>query len=850
MFRIYGLDPQVDLPTRKNFRQRVHPEDRNRTDERFLRVVNEKVDSFDEYRVLLPDGTVKHVISSGHPVLDGNGEFVAFIGTATDVTERKRAEEALRERDAKIRRLVDSNIIGIFFSGLEGRVLEANEAFLHLVGQDRDDLVSGRVRWTDLTPPEWRERDRRALAELSKNTIAQPYEKEFFRKDGSRVPVLIGGALFEEGGDEAVAFVLDLTERKCAEEALQESERSARSALDGIAGLVAIMTPDGEVETVNRQCVEYFGRPVEEQKDWVTTDMVHPEDLPQMLANFKKAIASEIPYHFEQRLRRFDGEYRWFETRGGAVRGDTGGIVRWYVLLTDIEDRKRAEQALRRSEAYLAEAQRLSHCGVTAYKGSTVFYGSDEIYRIWGFDPAQGVPNRKAVIQRIHPDDRNRLNAEVERALDEKRRYSAAYRIVLPDGTVKHLESIGQPVFSTNGELVEVVATQIDVTERKRVEQALRESEASFRDYAESASDWYWETDPDHKFTRLTEDERLLAGGFATVSRIGVHRWEFATDVQSEPEKWELHRSMLEARQPFRDFVYRATRADGSVVYNKISGKPVFDANGEFRGYRGTGADVTAIIRAEASLRTSERRYREVQLELAHANRVATTGQLTASITHEVNQPITAAVTYALAARRWLSAEPPNFREVDDALSLIVKEGNRAGEVVGRIRALIKKAPARKDAVEINEAILEAVALTRTEAANNNVSVRTELAEDLPRIQGDRVQLQQVLLNLIINAIEAMRDVGEEGRELLVSTRNEPDGVSVEVRDSGPGFAPAALERVFEAFYTTKPDGLGLGLSICRSIIEAHDGRLWANPNVPRGAIFGFIVPAHPAAAP
>ena len=186
-------------------------------------------------------------------------------------------------------------------------------------------------------------------------------------------------------------------------------------------------------------------------------------------------------------------------------------------------------------------------------------------------------------------------------------------------------------------------------------------------------------------------------------------------------------------------------------------------------------------------------------------------GQLTASIAHEVNQPITATITYALAARRWLSAEPPNFHEVDDALSLIVKEGNRAGEVVGRIRALIKKAPARKDAVEINDAILEVIALTRTEAANNNVSVRTQLAEGLPRVQGDRVQLQQVLLNLIINAIEAMRDVGEEERELLVSTGNEPDGVSVEVRDSGPGFAPAALERVFEAFYTTKPEGMGLG---------------------------------------
>jgi PAS domain S-box-containing protein len=259
--------------------------------------------------------------------------------------------------------------------------------------------------------------------------------------------------------------------------------------------------------------------------------------------------------------------------------------------------------------------------------------------------------------------------------------------------------------------------------------------------------------------------------------------------------------------------------------------------------------DLTERKRAEAEARESERRYRETQLELAHANRVATMGQLTSSIAHEVNQPIAAAVTYALAARRFLSAEPPNLREVDDALSLIVREGNRAGEVVRRIRALIKKAPARKDAIEINDAVLEVVALTRTEAANNRVSVRTQLAEGLPPVQGDRVQLQQVLLNLIINAIEAMRDVGEHERELLICTRHEPDGVSVEVRDSGPGFAPADFERVFEAFYTTKPGGLGLGLSICRSIIEAHNGQLWASPNVPRGAIVRFIAPAHPAAA-
>jgi PAS domain S-box-containing protein len=296
----------------------------------------------------------------------------------------------------------------------------------------------------------------------------------------------------------------------------------------------------------------------------------------------------------------------------------------------------------------------------------------------------------------------------------------------------------------------------------------------------------------------------------------------------------------------FEPFEKEYTRKDGSRVPVLI-GEATFEEGGN----QGVAfvLDLSERKRVEAEARESERRYREAQLELAHANRVATMGQLTSSIAHEVNQPITAAVTYALAARRWLSAEPPNFREVDDALSLIVKEGNRAGEVIGRIRALIRKAPPRKDAISINDAILEVVALTRTEAANNGVLVRTQLAESLPPVQADRVQLQQVLLNLIINAIEAMRDVGEEERELLISTRNERDGVSVEVRDSGPGLAPATLDRVFEAFYTTKPGGLGLGLSICRSIIDAHNGRLWASPNVPRGAIFGFIAPAHPAAA-
>jgi C4-dicarboxylate-specific signal transduction histidine kinase len=253
------------------------------------------------------------------------------------------------------------------------------------------------------------------------------------------------------------------------------------------------------------------------------------------------------------------------------------------------------------------------------------------------------------------------------------------------------------------------------------------------------------------------------------------------------------------------------------------------------------------VVERTSQLTLASEALRSAQTELAHASRVATVGELTASIAHEVNQPIAATVTNAHAALRWLGAQPPNLDEVGQALARILKDGHRAGEVIGRIRTLIKKAPPRKDAVAINDAILEVVALTRAEAANNEVSIRTQLADGVPLVQGDWVQLQQVILNLIMNAIEAICSDSGGDRDLLICTRKaEPDGVLVEVRDTGPGLAPAAVEQLFESFYTTKPSGLGLGLSICRSIVEAHNGRLWVSSNVPRGAIFHFTMRANP----
>ena len=254
--------------------------------------------------------------------------------------------------------------------------------------------------------------------------------------------------------------------------------------------------------------------------------------------------------------------------------------------------------------------------------------------------------------------------------------------------------------------------------------------------------------------------------------------------------------------------------------------------------------DITERKRAEAEARDSEARYREVQAELAHASRVASMGQLTASIAHEIAQPIAAVVNNARAAMNWLGTQPPDLEEVRQTLGEIVNDGKRAGDVISWIRALIKKEPPRWEAVEINEAVLEVIALTNGEVAKNGVSVRTQLAEGLPLIQADRVQLRQVVLNLIINAVEAMSGDGEGSRELLISTgRDSLNGVLVSLQDSGPGLDPATLEHLFHSFYATKSGGMGMGLSICRSIVEAHGGRIWAGANEPRGAVFQFSLP-------
>jgi PAS domain S-box-containing protein len=406
------------------------------------------------------------------------------------------------------------------------------------------------------------------------------------------------------------------------------------------------------------------------------------------------------------------------------------------------------------------------------------------------------------------------------------------------------LESMGRFASAAYQTVESIEGLKLEVAAREKAEAAVREMasgmQAKIRRLVDSniIGIFIWTSsggiiDANDAFLRIVGygREDLMAGHLSWVE-LTPPEWRDRT-VRAAVEA-----GITGAVQPFEKEYFRK---DGSRV-------PVLVGRAMLEGRPNEGVgfvvDLTELKRAEGEARESERRYQEVRQELAHANRLATIGQLSASIAHEVNQPIGAAITYADAALRWLGANPPNLEEVREALGLVLESGVRAGEVMDRIRVLAKKAPPRKDSLEINEVILDVIALTSREMEKNGISAHTQLAESLPAIQGDRVQLQQVIVNLLMNAIEAMSGMSDGPRELLISTANSDPGVLVSVRDSGPGLTPESVERLFESFYTTKPGGLGMGLSICRSIVEAHDGRLWAGANLPRGASFQFALPA------
>ena len=503
--------------------------------------------------------------------------------------ENTRLYRDLEDRERRIRRLIDSNIIGIVIWDLDGRILDANEAFLRMVCYEREDLQAG-LGCLAITPPEWQEAHARYEAEELKATgMMQVREKEYFRKDGSRVPVLIGAACFEDQPNQGVAYILDLSEQK------------------------------------------------------------------------------------------------------------------------------RAEEALRRSEAYLAEAQKQTQTGSCAIDGASrqTVYWSDEMFRLFGLDPQMGPPQWEQFLEQIHPDDREKVSIASDTTFRTKANCDVEFRIVKPDGAMKHIHGVGHPVLGPTRQLVQVLGTMVDVTERKRAEE----------------------------------------------TRDGL---------------------------------------------------------------------------------------RQLEADLAHINRVSTMGELTASLAHEIKQPIGAAVTNAQACLRFINRPDPDLPEAREAAVEMIKDARRAADIIDRVRSLYQKGSSQLETVDLNEVIEEMVIMMGGEASRHAVTIRTDLALGLPQVMADRVQLQQALMNLMLNGIEAMEGAGGELR--ATSQLNQDGQLLISVSDAGVGVSGENLERMFDAFFTTKTRGTGLGLAITRSVIQSHGGHIWATANSGPGATFHFSLPISKAA--
>jgi len=488
---------------------------------------------------------------------------------------------------------------------------------------------------------------------------------------------------------------------------------------------------------------------------------------------------------------------------------------------------------LQRSEAYLAEAQRLSHTGSFGWDVSSgKLYWSEETFRIFECDRADQ-PTVEFVQRRTHPDDRACVQQIIDRAAQERKDLDFEHRLLMPDGTVKYVHVVGHASKEDESGTPEFVGAITDITERKHAEEILRRSEAYLSEAQRLSHTGSWACIPATGEHTYWSEEIFRVTGFDPAG--GLPRFEeFERRIHPDDRARtkEHFRTAIREKVDF-DHGYRIVHPGGEIREIHVIGHPVLSPSGDLVEFVGTLMDVTERRRAE-----------EERQALAHANRIATMGQLTASIAHEVNQPIAAVVTNAQAALRWLNIQPPDPEEVRQALDRIVSNGRRAGDVIGRIRALVTNAPPRNDQLDINEVILEVMALTRSELRSSGTSLQTQLADGLPLILGDRIQLQQVILNLIFNAVEAMSGSREAMRELLIRTEQDGSGgVLVAVRDSGPGPKTESLNRLFDAFYTTKPGGMGMGLSICRSIIEAHGGRVWATTNLPQGAAFQFTLP-------
>jgi len=647
----------------------------------------------------------------------------------------------------------------------------------------------------------------------------------------------------EPGGrlERWVCIAWDIDERKQNETAARQREAHLREILDNLPCQIAAASAEGKHEYANQRHLDYLGMTLDDLADAGWLNVIHPEDREAVATEWARCVPARESMDIDHRMRRRDGEFHWFHAQVEPAFDAAGRIVRWYGVLTDIERWKISENSLRDSENTLrttidavpALVWRTDADGNVDYlnKRCVEFHGqSTDQHRVnMGWSAL------------LHPDEKEWVVQRWLAAVATHSPFDHTYRFRRKDGVYRWMRVCIEPLFAEDGRVLSWYGTHTDVHEQKLAEEALQESERRLSLILETIPAMVWRTDAvgdiDYINQRCVDNLGLALEDFQSYGWLTLVHPE---DVDTTLQRW--HRARQE-RQPY-EAIYRYRYRDGIYRWFKAAAAPLYDREtGDVTSWYGVHVDIDEQKRAEEAVVQREQQLRATQAELARASRVATVGELSASIAHEINQPLAAVVFNGAACLRWLGATPPNLERARQTVEKIVRDGTSAAAIVTRIRSLFKQTPPDRLAADVNEIIGEVLQLMQDEHHRHSITVVTELSENLPRVMVDRVQVQQVLTNLVQNGIDAMELVVGRRKSLVIrSFMHDTDMVTVEVSDRGPGIADG--DKMFEAFFTTKSKGLGVGLSVCRSIIESHGGRIWATAaNGAEGATLAFTLP-------
>jgi PAS domain S-box-containing protein len=836
---MYGLPQGGFGRTQLAWEALVHPEDRTRAVQRVKESFGTGTPVEDEWRVIRPDGSVRWLAGRWQVLKDASGEATRMMGVNIDITDRKQMEEALRRSEERFRLAIRATNDAIWDFDLKTGMVSWNEIYSTLYGRPAETSDSWQW-WIDRIQPEDRERTVEGLHRaISSGASSWTSEYRFQRADGDWAYIYDRAYIARDGAGAAwrvIGAMQDFTERKHAEQALRDSEERFRVIFSQAAVGMAQTSLDGEWLLLNNRFCEMLGYTQAELRGKKFLEVTHPDDRDASHAAARRLLAGEISsWSTEKRYVRKDGAIAWVRLGVSLVRDRDNQPQYFIAVVEDVTERVKADRALRDSERRLMLAQSAAHMGTWERDlGTNVKAISGEYAKLYGLAPDHLALTYEEWLSLIHPEDREQLETRIKESIERTGSWDTEFRVVWPDGSVHWLLTKGTVVLDDSGQPLRRAGVNLDITERKQAEAALRESEQRFRNMADAAPVMIWVSGPDKGFTFFNKTW-LDFTGRPLEQELG-NGWAASVHPEDLDRSIAIFSSSFDARQDFQ-VECRLRRADGEYRWVLCMGVPRFEPGGAFAGYIGSDIDVTDQKHAEATVR------RNLD-EVAHLNRVAAMGELTASMAHEISQPLAAILSNAQAASRFLGGESPDLAQVRECLTDIVADDKRAGEVIKTVRTLLRRGESQASLVDLNEVVSDAIRLLGTDAMLRHASVKFQPLPAPRVVIGDRTQLWQVVLNLIVNGLEATAERPPVNRWVLVRTA-EADGGGVEltVEDSGKGIAEGDLARVFEPFFTTKREGLGMGLSISHSIVQAHGGQIWAENSTVGGAIFHCMLP-------